>query len=160
MTTKSFRVRTQVGQDQNLTFELKQDFDLLEVLSLSLRQHDVYTRMCSDFGVIVGRVIVNNGFGVPNCKVSVFVPLEDDENDVIKELYPFKQPFDKNSDGTRYNLLSREATFACHTPVGNFSTLDDVLTNQDVEYVYRKYYKFTVKTNDAGDFMIYGVPTG
>jgi hypothetical protein len=160
MTTKSFRVRTQVGQDQNLTFELKQDFDLLEVLSLSLRQHDVYTRMCSDFGVIVGRVIVNNGFGVPNCKVSVFVPLEDDENDVIKELYPFKQPFDKGSDGTRYNLLSREATFACHTPVGNFSTLDDVLTNQDVEYVYRKYYKFTVKTNDAGDFMIYGVPTG
>ena len=160
MTTKSFRVRTQVGQDQNLTFELKQDFDLLEVLSLSLRQHDVYTRMCSDFGVIVGRVIVNNGFGVPNCKVSVFVPLEDDENEVIKELYPFKQPFDKGSDGTRYNLLSREATFACHTPVGNFSTLDDVLTNQDVEYVYRKYYKFTVKTNDAGDFMIYGVPTG
>lgn len=160
MTTKSFRVRTQVGQDQNLTFELKQDFDLLEVLSLSLRQHDVYTRMCADFGVIVGRVIVNNGFGVPNCKVSVFVPLEDDENDVIKELYPFKQPFDKGSDGTRYNLLSREATFACHTPVGNFSTLEDVLTNQDVEYVYRKYYKFTVKTNDAGDFMIYGVPTG
>ena len=160
MTTKSFRVRTQVGQDQNLTFELKQDFDLLEVLSLSLRQHDVYTRMCSDFGVIVGRVIVNNGFGVPNCKVSVFVPLEDGENDVIKELYPFKQPFDKSSDGTRYNLLSRDATFACHTPVGNFVTLDDVLTNQDVEYVYKKYYKFTVKTNDAGDFMIYGVPPG
>ena len=108
MTTKSFRVRTQVGQDQNLTFELKQDFDLLEVLSLSLRQHDVYTRMCSDFGVIVGRVIVNNGFGVPNCKVSVFIPLEEGENDVIKELYPFKQPFDKGSDGTRYNLLSRD----------------------------------------------------
>ena len=160
MTTKSFRVRTQVGQDQNLTFELKQDFDLLEVLSLSLRQHDVYTRMCSDFGVIVGRVIVNNGFGVPNCKVSVFVPLEDGENDVIKELYPFKQPFDKGSDGTRYNLLSNEPTFACHTAVGNFASLNDVLTNQDVEYVYKKYYKFTVKTNEAGDFMIYGVPTG
>ena len=160
MTTKSFRVRTQVGQDQNLTFELKQDFDLLEVLSLSLRQHDVYTRMCSDFGVIVGRVIVNNGFGVPNCKVSVFIPLEDDENDVVKELYPFKQPFDKHSDGSRYNLLSREATFSCHTPVGNLASLNDVLTNQDVEYVYRKYYKFTVKTNDSGDFMIYGVPTG
>ena len=160
MTTKSFRVRTQVGQDQNLTFELKQDFDLLEVLSLSLRQHDIYTRMCSDFGIVVGRVVVNNGFGVPNCKVSVFIPLEDSENDVIKELYPFKQPFDKGSDGTRYNLLSRDATFACHTPVGNLATLDDVLTNQDVEHVYKKYYKFTVKTNDAGDFMIYGVPTG
>ena len=45
--SKSFRVRTQVGKDQNLTFELKQDFDLLEILSLSLTQREVYTRMCA-----------------------------------------------------------------------------------------------------------------
>jgi len=160
MGTKSFRVRTQVGQEQNLTFELKQDFDLLEILSLSLTQKDIYTRMCADFGVVVGRVIINSGFGVPNCKVSIFVPIEDSENDIIKELYPFKQPYDKGSDGTRYNLLSREPNFDCHTAVGSFPMLDDVLTNQDIEYVYKKYYKYTVKTNDSGDFMIYGVPTG
>ena len=26
--------------------------------------------------------------------------------------------------------------------------------------VYDKYYKYTVTTNDSGDFMIFGVPTG
>ena len=31
--SKSFRIRTQVGEDQKLTFEVKQDFDLLEILS-------------------------------------------------------------------------------------------------------------------------------
>ena len=74
---KSYRVRTDIGQDKKVTFELKQDFDLLEILSLSLTQKDVYTRMCSDFGVVVGRVVVNNGYGVPNCKVSIFVPLDE-----------------------------------------------------------------------------------
>ena len=33
---KSFRVRTEIGKEKNLTFELKQDFDLLEILSLRL----------------------------------------------------------------------------------------------------------------------------
>ena len=47
--SKSFRVRTEVGKDQNVTFEIKQDFDLLEILSLSLSQQDVYTRMCEFF---------------------------------------------------------------------------------------------------------------
>ena len=162
MASKSFRVRTQVGKDQNVTFELKQDFDLLEILSLSLTQRDVYTRMCADFGVVCGRVIVNGGFGIPNAKVSVFVPLDgaDEDNAVIKQLYPYKEAFDTNDEGIRYNLLSKDPTFDCHTPVGTFPKIEDVLTNQDVEYVYKKYYKFTAKTNDAGDFMIYGVPVG
>ncbi len=73
--SKSFRVRTEVGKDKSVTFELKQDFDLLEILSLSLSQQDVYTRMCADFGVLCGRVIVNGGYGVPNAKVSVFIPI-------------------------------------------------------------------------------------
>ena len=162
MSSKSFRVRTQVGKDQNLTFELKQDFDLLEILSLSLTQREVYTRMCADFGVVCGRVIVNGGFGVPNAKVSIFIPLEgvDESNEVIKQIYPYKQPFDKGSEGVRYNLLSKDPNFACHIPVGTFPRLNDVLTQQDVEYVFKKYYKFTAKTNEAGDFMIYGVPVG
>ena len=160
--SKSFRVRTKVGQDQNLTFELKQDFDLLEILSLSLTQRDVYTRMCADFGVVCGRVIVNSGFGIPNAKVSIFVPLDeaDESNEIIKQLYPWTEPFQKNDEGVRYNLLSKDPTYDCHIPVGTFPKLHDVLTRQEVEYVYKKYYKFTAKTNESGDFMIYGVPIG
>ena len=163
---KSFRVRTDVRRsgekDKNVTFELNQDFDLLEILSLSLTQQDVYTRMCADFGVVVGRVITNGGFGIPNAKVSIFIPLtdEDEENGVIKQLYPFKEPFDVNENGQRYNLLSSEPNFDCHVSVGSFPTLNDVLNKQDVKYVYDKYYKYTVKTNESGDFMIYGVPVG
>ena len=159
---KSFRVRTEIGKEKNLTFELKQDFDLLEILSLSLTQQDVYSRMCSDFGVVVGRVISNGGFGIPNAKVSIFVPLdsEDETNPIIKQLYPYTQPYDKDEQGKRYNLLSSEENFDCHVPVGTFPKLRNVLSNQDVRYVYDKYYKFTVKTNESGDFMIYGVPTG
>ena len=87
---QSFRVRTDINangaKDKNVTFELKQDFDLLEILSLSLTQQDVYTRMCADFGVVVGRVVANGGFGIPNAKVSIFIPLDDkdEENEVIK----------------------------------------------------------------------------
>jgi len=159
---KSYRIRTDVGQDKKVTFELKQDFDLLEILSLSLSQKDVYTRMCSDFGVVVGRVVVNNGYGVPNCKVSIFVPLdnEDEDNEIISQLYPYKQPFEKNSDGIRYNLLSSEPTFDCHVAVGSFPTVNNVLKSKDVDYVYKKYYRYTARTNQAGDFMIYGVPVG
>ena len=163
---KSFRVRTDVrrggAKDKNVTFELEQNFDLLEILSLSLTQQDVYTRMCADFGVVVGRVITNGGFGIPNAKVSIFVPLsdEDEQNQVIKQLYPFKEPFDTTEDGKRYNLLSSEPNFDCHVAVGSFPTINDVLNKQDVKYVYDKYYKYTVKTNESGDFMIYGVPVG
>ena len=30
--SKSFRVRTEVGKDQNVTFEIKQDFDLYSTI--------------------------------------------------------------------------------------------------------------------------------
>jgi len=98
---KSFRVRTEVGRDKNVTFELNQDFDLLEILSLSLTQQEIYTRMCSDFGVVCGRVVANNGFGIPNAKVSIFIPLEteDEKNEVVRFLYPYKEPYEKNEDG-------------------------------------------------------------
>jgi len=159
---KSIRVRTQVGKDQKVSLELTQDFDLLEILSLSLSQNEVYTRMCSDFGVVVGRVTSNGGYGIPNAKVSIFIPIdyEDEQNPVVKQLYPYKQPLDRNEDGKRYNLLSSKQNFDCHVPVGSFPTLKDVLEKQEVEYVYDKYYKFTSKTNEAGDFMLYGVPIG
>ena len=32
--------------------------------------------MCADFGVVIGRVITNGGFGIPNAKVSIFMIME------------------------------------------------------------------------------------
>ena len=74
---KSYRIRTEIGQDKYVNVKLEQDFDQLEILSLKINESDIYTRVCSDYGVIVGRVLVNGGFGVPNAKVSVFIPLSD-----------------------------------------------------------------------------------
>ena len=88
---KHIRIRTKVGSDKAVTVNLNQDFDMLEILSLNIHQTDVYVRNCADFGVVVGRVIANGGFGVPNAKVSIFLPLddEDNENEVIRQLYPY-----------------------------------------------------------------------
>src|SRR6056300_337832 len=159
---KSYRIRTQPGVDKNIKVEVSQDFDFLEILSLKLRQEDVYTRFCADYGVVVGRVITNGGYGLPNAKVSVFVPLDSvDENDpIISTLYPYKNLGQKNEDGYRYNLLPYEQSYGGHTPTGTFPTEDDILTRQEVLQVYEKYYKYTVKTNESGDFMIVGVPVG
>jgi len=159
---KSYRIRTKLGVDQNIRVKIDQDFDFLEVLSLKLRQEDVYTKFCADYGVVVGRVVANGGFGVPNARVSIFVPVEDIdlENPIISTLYPYKSPEDKNEDGYRYNLLPYEKEYGGHTPTGTFPTRQDVLTRNEVLEIYDKYYKFTVKTNESGDFMIVGVPLG
>jgi len=61
--TKSYRIRTAPGTDKNIRVNINQDFDFLEILSLKLRQEDVYTRFCADYGVVAGRVIVNGGYG-------------------------------------------------------------------------------------------------
>ena len=66
------RISTNIGQDQIVKVELKQDFDLLEILSLKFTQKEIYTSLCADYGVVCGRVSVNNGFGVPNARVSIF----------------------------------------------------------------------------------------
>mgnify|MGYP003111951215 FL=1 len=159
---KSLRVRTEIGVDKEITLDLNQDFDLLEILSLRLHQTDVYPKDCSNFGVVCGRVLVNGGFGLPNAKVSVFVPLdsEDEENPVISALYPYKTQNYRNEEGYRYNLLSSVPNYNGHQSTGSFPSLDNALLNQEVSYVYDKYYKYTAKTNDSGDFMIYGVPLG
>ena len=66
--SKSYRVRTQVGVDKSVVVNLDQDFDFLEILSLKLSQSEIYTRQCSDYGVIAGRVSVNDGYGENSCK--------------------------------------------------------------------------------------------
>jgi hypothetical protein len=159
---KSYRIRTQPGVDKSIKIQLDQDFEYLEILSLKILQSDIYTRVCSDYGVVVGRVLVNGGFGVPNAKVSIFIPIsdEDENNPIISELYPYSSLDDLNEDGYRYNLLPYTKSYPSHAATGTFPTREDVLTYDPLIEVYDKYYKFTVKTNESGDYMIFGVPTG
>lgn len=159
---QSHRISTNIGSDQYVKVELKQNFDLLEVLSLKFTQKEVYTSLCSDYGVVCGRINVNNGFGIPNAKVSIFIPLtEQDENDpVISSLYPYRTISDKNTDNYRYNLLPSIKQHSGHEPTGTFPDQTDILNREEVLEVYEKYYKYTVKTNESGDFMIWGVPLG
>lgn len=160
--SKSYRIKTQLGTDQNIRVNIEQDFDFLEILSLKLRQEDVYSQFCADYGVVVGRVVANSGFGIPNAKISIFVPVEemDLEDPVISALYPYTSPVDKNEDGYRYNLLPYDKQYGGHTPTGTFPNRGDVLTRNEVLEIYEKYYKYVVKTNESGDFMITGVPLG
>jgi hypothetical protein len=159
---KSYRIRTQVGVDKYINVKLDQDFDFLEILSLKINQSDLYTKVCSDYGVVVGRVVVNGGFGLPNAKVSIFIPLtpEDELNPTISELYPYKTLSDNNEAGYRYNLLPHDPSYSVHSATGTFPNREEVLIDQTYIEVYDKYYKYTVKTNDSGDYMIFGVPIG
>ena len=159
---KSYRIRTQVGVDKYINVKLDQDFDFLEILSLKINQSDLYTKVCSDYGVVVGRVVVNGGFGLPNAKVSIFIPLtpEDELNPTISELYPYKTLSDNNDAGYRYNLLPHDPSYSVHAATGTFPNREEVLIDQTYIEVYDKYYKYTVKTNDSGDYMIFGVPIG
>lgn len=159
---KTYRIPARVGVDQNLTLQVDQDFEQLEILSLKIRQEDVYTRACSDYGVLTGRVFVNNGYGIPNAKVSIFIPIEqeDEQNPVIEAIYPYKSLTQVNEDGYKYNLLPYLPSYNGHVPTGTFPSRLDALIDNTVIEVYNKYYKFTVTTNDSGDYMIFGVPVG
>ena len=160
--SKSYRIRTEVGVDKYINVNLEQDWESLEILSLKILANNVYSRFCSTYGVVTGRVFVNGGYGLPNAKVSVFIPLEDtDELDpVISELYPFKTIGDTNEDGYRYNLLPKLPSYKGHSSTGTFPNKGDVLMDESYIEVYDKYYRFTVTTNESGDFMIFGVPVG
>ena len=160
--TQKHRIYTDIGVDQKITVELNQDFGLLEVLSLKMTQKDVYASLCSDYGVVCGRISINNGYGVPNVRVSIFIPLLDSDagDPVITALYPFTSTRDVNPEGFRYNLLPDRKQHGGHEPTGSFPDQLDILTREEVLEVYEKYYKYTVKTNNSGDFMIWGVPVG
>ena len=163
--SESIRIKTTpLGNDQYIQVKVDQDFDFVKVLSLDISQEKAYQNFCSDYGVVVGRVTINNGFGVPNAKVSVFIPVDeiDKGNPQILGLYPYEKVSDTDSDGIRYNLLPQETDNQniCYTPVGTFPSKREVLDNDEMLYVFCKYYKFTTVTNYAGDFMIFGVPLG
>jgi hypothetical protein len=160
--SNSYRIRTQVGVDKSLKVLLDQDFEFLEILSLKILQSQIYTRPCSDYGVVIGRVTANDGFGIPNAKVSIFIPLtsEDETNPIIADLYPYKNLTELNEDGYRYNLLPYVKQHSGHNPTGTFFDREDVLTNPTLIEVFDKYYRYTARTNDSGDYMIFGVPIG
>jgi hypothetical protein len=159
---KSYRIRTKVGSNENINILLEQDFEQLEILSLKIRQDDVYIRSCADYGVITGRVFCNGGFGVPNAKVSIFIPIsnEDENNPLISTIYPYKTVSDVNEDGFKFNLLPYVPSYPGHVPTGTFPSRLDAINDQNVIELYDKYYKYTVTTNDSGDYMIFGVPVG
>ena len=165
MSNNTIRIRTTpLGDDKYLKVNLDQEFDFLEVLSLKLSQEDVYREFCSDYGVIAGRITINRGFGIPNARVSIFIPLDNEDkfNPVKKGIYPYENLNDKDSNNIRYNVLPKEseAENPCFTPVGTFPTKREVLDNDTIMEVYEKYYKFTTTTNYAGDFLLFGVPLG
>tara|TARA_R110000796_G_scaffold40062_6_gene99425 strand:+ start:22481 stop:25960 length:3480 start_codon:yes stop_codon:yes gene_type:complete len=161
--SKNIRIRTEPnGGDKHLKVQLTQDFDFLEILSLKISQEDAYRNFQSDYGCVVGRVIMNSGVGVPNAKVSVFIPLSDDdsENIELKSIYPYDNITVLNSDGVRYNTLPKDKEGECFTPIGTLPTKREILDNDLLLEVYDKYYKFTTTTNQSGDFMLFGIPVG
>jgi hypothetical protein len=163
--SETIRIRTTPnGSDKYVKVKLDQEFDFIEVLSMKITQEDAYRTFCSDYGVVVGRVVINGGFGLPNARVSVFLPIDDEDknNTLIKGLYPYSIVTDKDSDSIRYNLLPKnsETNNDCFTPIGSFPNKREILDNEELLHVYNKYYKFTTTTNNAGDFMIFGVPLG
>lgn len=163
--SKNIRIKTTPnGADKYIKVQLEQDFDFLEVLSLKITQEEAYKNFCSDYGVVVGRVTVSSGFGVPNAKVSIFLPIDEVDalDSEIKGLYPYEIISDKDNNGIRYNLFPKtsETDNECFTPIGTFPSKREVLDNPLMTDIYTKYYKFTTTTNHAGDFMIFGVPVG
>jgi len=156
------RISTNIGKDQRVTVEIKQDYDLLEILSLKFSQQDVYTSLCADYGVVCGRVTANDGFGIPNAKVSIFVPQLTIHSDdpVISALYPYTSISEKDENNYRYNLLPARKQHGGHVPTGTFPDQTEILTREEYLEVYESYYTYTVKTNESGDFMIWGVPLG
>ena len=158
-----------VGLDMHIKIKLEQDVDTLEFLTMKLDANDAYQNFNSDYGVLIGRVLANGGVGIPNTKISVFIPLTDsDANDgEITSIYPYTTPRDTNNEGKRYNLLPRVSqydtnvgTYKPAQPFGSFLIKPELVSNQPFLDVYKKYYKYTALTNDNGDYMIFGVPVG
>ena len=164
-THKNFRIKTDIGsnlQDSYITIDtnLLQDYDTFDILSVKINSVDTYKLHNANYGVVVGRVLANNGFGIPNAKLSIFIASDSKDGEMVRDLYPFSTTASKNKDGVRYNLLSDEQVADCHQIVGTFPNKRYVLDNDVVLEVFDKYYKYTTRTNNAGDYLIMGVPVG
>ena len=157
---RSYRVKANVGADSFIKVNLEQEFDTLDILSLNIKSEDVYRLHNSNYGVVVGRVIANDGFGVPNAKISIFIEHDSSDGGDITAIYPYSSPASYDDSGYRYNLLPDAKVSDCHQAVGSFPNKRYLLDNEDIIEVFGKYYKYTTRTNGAGDYIICGVPTG
>lgn len=175
---KSVRVKTNIG-DKYLNVNLDQTYESLDILSLKIFQKDIYRLFDADYGIIVGRVL-GQGVGIPNARVSVFIPLDEtnqsapttlDDLKTIETIamYPYKTVYDLDGNGKIFNLLpkySKNRNFngfpdnefgigaTPKTPVGNFPEKEEILVNETLAYVYDKYLKFTTVTNESGDYIL------
>ena len=157
---KSYRIHTNIINDTVLNVNMQQDFDFLEVLSLKLRQEDAYKLHSSNYGVIVGRVLANDAFGIPNAKVSLFIERDPNDSTDMETIYPYNEISSRDKDGRRYNTLPDYSDDECYRVVGTFPNKRLVLDDDVVLEVYDKYWKYTTVTNNAGDYMLFGVPSG
>lgn len=163
---KTYRINTKVGVDNNgninLNLNVLQKYDILEILSLKIGTEGVYKTHTSGYGCVVGRVLANGGVGIPNAKISIFIEANNTTNvdGVLYSLYPYKTTRDKNSDFIRYNLLPDEKVSDCHQIIGTFPSKRLVLDDKNVLEIFDNYYKFTTITNESGDYMLFGIPTG
>ena len=162
---KTYRVNTKIGntsEDIKLNLNLLQNYDILEVLSLKLGTENLYKLHTSGYGCVVGRVLANGGVGVPNAKISMFIEVNENTNtdEILYNLYPYKNTRTKNSENIRYNLLPIEQISDCHQPIGTFPNKRLVLDDKNVLEIFDTYYRYTTVTNESGDYMLFGVPTG
>ena len=164
-TNKSYRINTKIGSkanDINLNLNLVQNYDILEILSLKISTENLYKLHTSGYGCVVGRVLANGGVGVPNAKISMFIEVDNNTvlDEVLYNLYPYKTTATKNGDNIRYNLLPDNQVSECHQVIGTFPNKRLVLDDNNVLEIFDKYYKYTTITNESGDYMLFGVPTG
>jgi len=158
--SKSYRIKTTIGNDTYVSVNLEQDYDTFDILSMKLTSSDVYRLHNSNYGVVAGRVQANGGFGVPNAKISIFISADSVDSEEMQKIYSYSSSVSRGSDGVRYNLLPDEKVGDCHQIVGTFPNKRYLLDNDVIMEVFEKYYKYTTRTNNAGDYMICGVPTG
>ena len=75
---KTYRIRTDIGDKLKVDYitldtNILQDYDTFDILSLKIDSVDTYKLHNANYGVVVGRVLANNGFGIPNAKISIFI---------------------------------------------------------------------------------------
>lgn len=185
---KNIRVKAMPGNadETYVTVGLTNSFDFLQVLSLKLTQSEVYRLFDSTYGMVAGRVIGNESLGIPNCRISIFIPKVNDANEaqspldnvyklLVEQHYPYESVLDADGDGRRYNLLTNQSKnrgfngfpenelnigYTPKTPVGTFPEKEELLANDFFLTVYEKYYKYSTVTNESGDYMLFGVPVG
>ena len=158
---KSYRIRTNINsENQYINVDIVQNYEKFEILSLDINQSNVYNLMNSKTGIIVGRVLANDGFGIPNAKLSVFITYDSNDNLDSQLQYHYVSTNSTNEEGIRYNLLPNTVDDECKQAVGTLPIKRFMLDNKDVIEVFDKYYRYTTRTNNSGDYMIYGVPTG